>query len=364
MSEFNRWLNRRNPRYFMEQERTPVPPAPAEDAFEAAKKRRAELKKIRDAAAGQPQPPMGQNPPAPVEDAFELAKKRRAELKRQRDDAAKQQPPTVQQPPMGQQPPTVQLPPQPSVGDFKDFINKPAAENKQGGTNQPPTMQPPQPPATPKPTQTEDEDDLTDDEIKESSFGNLYNHFHNIPEKQYSVFMKKIQQKGGLAKALENSWDVQWIAKVQKESKKIIITPEQAKELLLTRIDLDGITRRELKKILPNASNLDPTDNQLKKLMFADIFSEISTEEDPEKLYSILMRKITLENGLDGALKNNWDVYWVARMQLDSLKGRIIINPQKANELLKRKDLKLEIGDKTLLRRIVASGSSQQQSGM
>ena len=75
MSEFNRWLSRRNPRYFVEQEGAPVPPAPAEDAFELAKKRRAELKRQRDtAAAGQPQPPMGQNPPAPVEDAFEAAK--------------------------------------------------------------------------------------------------------------------------------------------------------------------------------------------------------------------------------------------------------------------------------------------------
>ena len=66
MSEFSRWLSRRNPRYFVEQEGTPVPPAPVEDAFEAAKKRRAELKKIRDAAAaGQPQPPMGQQPQQP-----------------------------------------------------------------------------------------------------------------------------------------------------------------------------------------------------------------------------------------------------------------------------------------------------------
>ena len=93
MSEFNRWLSRRNPRYFVEQEGAPVPPAPAEDAFELAKKRRAELKRQRDTAAAAQQPPMGQQP---------------------------QQPQQTQQQP--QQPTTGSVQPASTEG-FKDFMN-------------------------------------------------------------------------------------------------------------------------------------------------------------------------------------------------------------------------------------------------
>jgi hypothetical protein len=358
MSEFNRWLNRRNPRYFMEQERTPVPPAPAEDAFEAAKKRRAELKKIRDAAAaGQPQPPMGQNPPAPVEDAFELAKKRRAELKRQRDDAAKQQPPTVQQPPMGQQPPTVQLPPQQPVVNFKDYINKPAAENKQGGTSQPPTMQPPSPPAAQKTTQTKDDDDEpTDEEFEKMDWVDLAN-FYRDPEKMYSAFIKKIQLQGGLEQVLKDNNNIYWIVNKQinnfKEKK--IITSDEAKKLLSTRKDLTSDTRGYLRKIAPDVGG--PSDDDIKKNDITELVQEYG--DDKEKLYYAFTRKIQLQ-GFDEAVKNEFDAWHIFNRQKGTFQdikdAKMIITPDIAQELLTRIQFK-DFHFKAALKRFARIGT-------
>ena len=352
MSEFNRWLSRRNPRYFVEQEGAPVPPAPAEDAFEAAKKRRAELKKIRDAAAGQPQPPMGQNPPAPVEDAFELAKKRRAELKRQRDDAAKQQPP------MGQQPP------QPPVGDFKGFINKPAAENKQGGTSQPPTMQPPPPPpAAQKPTQTQDNDETTDEEIKNTEFYRLH-YLEENPEKLFSIYTKKIDFEGGLDKVLKRNINIYWIAYSQlyKLKGKEIITLGKAKELLSTRKDLTGDTRLYLRLIAQDHSR--PSDDDIKETNIQNLVDEYG--RDTEELYDVITKKIQLQ-GFDEAVKTEMDAWHIFNRQegifQNLKKAKMIITPKIAQGLLKRIQFD-DLGFRNQLRKFVRSDSSQQQGGM
>jgi hypothetical protein len=377
MSEFSRWLSRRNPRYFVEQEGAPVPPAPVEDAFELAKKRRAELKRQRDAAAaGQPQPPMGQNPPAPAEDAFEAAKKRRAELKKQRDAAAKQQPPTVQPPPMGQQPPTVQLPPtvqpptvqqqppqqppqqpQQPVGNFKAYMNKPEQENKQGGTSQPPTMQPPSPPAAQKTTQTKDDDDEpTDGEFEKMDWVDLAN-FYRDPEKMYSAFIKKIQQKGGLEQVLKDNINIYWIVNKQinnfKEKK--IITSDEAKKLLSTRKDLTSDTRGYLRQLAPDVGG--PSDDDIKKADITDLVQEYGY--DKEKLYYAFTRKIQLQ-GFDEAVKNEFDAWHIFNRQKgifqDIKDAKMIITPEIAQELLKRIDFS-DIKFKSELRKFAKNGS-------
>jgi hypothetical protein len=68
MSEFSRWLSRRNPRYFVEQEDGSTPPVENPNSYEALKKKTEEIRKrIADKKAAavrqQQPPPMGQQQP-------------------------------------------------------------------------------------------------------------------------------------------------------------------------------------------------------------------------------------------------------------------------------------------------------------
>jgi len=290
MSEFNRWLSRRNPRYFLEQERTPVPPAPVEDAFEAAERRRAAIKKRRDAAAaaGQPQPPMGQNPPAPAEDAFEAAERRRAEIKKRRDAAA-----AAQQPPMGQQ--------QPTTGSV--------------------------PPAS---GENSDSHETSDKQLKNLRISDLFYGDTSDRDSMTRLLNRYIKLKGGIDNLNEDDFNFLVAGVYFEKFDDLVLPPVEAQRLLKTR-KLTISKKHQLSTIANLPLTLSRADFDTTNI------NQIHDIKDNNFRNEVLIGYIKYINGINNLKSKDIDtiVYGVSNNHFDES----VFNGQDISKLLTRRDL-------------------------
>ena len=350
MSEFSRWLNRRNPRYFVEQEDGSAPPVENPNSYEALKKKTEEIRKriadkkaAKAAAAQQPQPPMGQQQPP---------------------QQPPQRPPPPPPPPPPQQQQQQQQQQQPTTGSvqpastegFKDFMNDKNLDSNKALT------------ILNKPDLT-----LTDQEadhlLKAADFyslslcdlANNYRSAENFNKTALKKFIKeKIRKAGGIKNLINTKEEGRGLSRQQD---KLLVINNDFEILLFlnNNLDLDMISPQLASEIIKEYEDKDysPKDyidpdyiRMLKRIAFTDknLASGILKNTglyDIERMYGgskyveLCNEKIKLNGGIDN-LKMYEINLLIKYNVINNLTGNQakFISPQDAKTILMRSDLK------------------------